>query len=59
MKLNDKYKVFENGKLSTMVVEIDITKCEKSFRQILDLIQQLECAELSDNDLEVKDVYFK
>ena len=55
----NKYEDFVNKSLSTMVVEIDITKCEKSFRQILDLIQQLECAELSDNDLEIKDIYFK
>ena len=59
MKKKDKYKIFENGKLTTMVVEIDITKCDKNFRQLLDLIQQLENVELSDNDLEVKDIYFK
>lgn len=57
--MENKYKVFENKKLETMVVEIDITKCNKSFRQILDMIQQLENAELSDNNLEVKDIYFK
>ena len=57
--MENKYKVFENKKLETMVVEIDITKCDKSFRQILDMIQQLENAELSDNNLEVKDIYFK
>lgn len=57
--MEKKYENFVNKSLSTMVVEIDLTKCEKSFRQILDLIQQLECAELNDNDLEVKDVYFK
>ena len=54
-----KYKIFENKKLTTMVVEIDITKCDKNFRQLLNLIQQLENIELSDNDLEVKDIYFK
>jgi hypothetical protein len=57
--MKNKYKIFENKKLETMVIEIDITKCDKSFRQILNLIQQLENAELSDNDLEVKDIYFK
>lgn len=57
--MENKYKVFENKKLETMVVEIDITKCDKSFRQILNMIQQLENAELSDNSLEVKDIYFK
>jgi hypothetical protein len=57
--MENKYKVFENKKLETMVVEIDITKCDKSFRQILNMIQQLENAELSDNNLEVKDIYFK
>lgn len=57
--MKDKYKIFENKKLTTMVVEIDITKCDKNFRQLLNLIQQLENTELSDNDLEVKDIYFK
>lgn len=57
--MENKYKVFENKKLETMVIEIDITKCDKSFKQILDMIQQLENAELSDNNLEVKDIYFK
>lgn len=54
-----KYKIFENKKLDTMVIEIDITKTDKNFKQLLDIIQQLENAELSDNDLEVKDIYFK
>lgn len=57
--MEEKYKIFENGKLTTMVVEIDITKTDKNFKQLLDLIQQLECVELSDNNLEVKDIYFK
>lgn len=57
--MKNKYKIFENKKLETMVVEIDITKCDKSFKQILNMIQQLENAELSDNNLEVKDIYFK
>ena len=55
----EKTNKYENRKLTTMVVEIDITKCDKNFRQLLDLIQQLENVELSDNDLEVKDIYFK
>lgn len=55
----EKYIKFRNKKLTTMVFEIDITKCEKSFREILKLIQALENQELSDNDLEVKDIYFK
>jgi hypothetical protein len=57
--MKEKYKIFENGKLTTMVIEIDITKNDKNFKQLLDLIQQFECVELSDNDLEVKDIYFK
>lgn len=57
--MENKYKIFENKKLETMVIEIDITKCNMSFRKILNMIQQLESAELSDNNLEVKDIYFK
>ena len=56
--MEDKYKVFDK-KLTTLVLEIDITKCEKSFKEIIDMIQQLENAELTDNDLEIKDIYFK
>ena len=52
------YRV-ENKKLTTMVLEIDITKCNKSIREIMKLIQALEGQELTDNDLEVKDIYFK
>lgn len=55
----NKYENFINKPLSTMVIEIDLTKTEKNFGELLDLIQQLECAELSDNNLEVKDIYFK
>ena len=58
-KMKKKYKIFENKHLTTMVLEIDITKCEKTFKQLLNLIQQLENVELSDNDLEIKDIYFK
>ena len=57
--MENKYKIFENKKLETMVIEIDITKTDKNFKQLLDMIQQLESAELSDNNLEVKDIYFK
>ena len=52
-------KKLENKKLTTMVLEIDITKCNKSIREIMKLIQALEGQELTDNDLEVKDIYFK
>lgn len=58
-KIEEKYKIFENKYLTTMVLEIDITKCEKTFKQLLNLIQKLENVELSDNDLEIKDIYFK
>ena len=57
--MENKYKIFENKKLETMVIEIDITKTDKNFKQLLDMIQQLENAELSDNNLEVKDIYFR
>lgn len=57
--MNNKYKKFLNKKLTTMILEIDITKCEKSFEEILKLISALENQELSENDLEVKDIYFK
>ncbi len=46
-------------KLSTLVIEIDITKTEKNTNEIIDIIQQLESCELADNDLEIKDIYFK
>lgn len=46
-------------KLTTMILEIDITKCEKSIKEIMKLISALEQQELSDNDLKVKDIYFK
>lgn len=52
-------KKYLDRKLETMVIEIDITKCEKSFKEIMNLIQALENQELADNDLEVKDIYFK
>ena len=57
--MDKKYKEFEKKKLNTMIIEIDISKCEKSFREIMKLISALEQQELSDNDLEVKDIYFK
>lgn len=52
-------KKLENKKLTTMVLELDITKCNKSVKEIMKLIQALENQELSDNDLEVKDISFK
>jgi hypothetical protein len=55
----NKYKIFENKKLDTMIVELDITKTNLNFRELLKLISSLEQVELSDNDLEVKDIYFK
>lgn len=57
--LKNKYKIFGNKHLSTMTIEIDITKSEQSFKQILLLIQKLEEKELLKNDLEIKDIYFK
>ena len=57
--MEDKYKIFENKKLETMVIEIDITKTNMNFRELLKMISALEQQELSDNDLEVKDIYFK
>lgn len=55
----DKYKIFENKKLDTMIVELDITKTNLSFGELLKLISSLEQVELSENNLEVKDIYFK
>ena len=57
--MKEKYKNFEKKYLTTMVIEIDITKCEKSFREIMKLIQELENQKLNNNDLEVKDIYWK
>ena len=57
--MKEKYKIFENKKLDTMVIEIDITKTEKNFRQLLKLIQQFEEEKLEENELKVKDIYFK
>lgn len=57
--LKNKYKIFGNKHLNTMTIEIDITKSEQSFKQILLLIQKLEEKELLKNDLEIKDIYFK
>lgn len=57
--MEEKYNNFKQKTLTTMVLEIDITKCEKSFNDIMKLISSLEQQELSDNDLEIKDIYFK
>jgi len=57
--MNSKYKKFEKKVLTSMIIEIDITKCTKTFREIMKLISALEQQELSDNDLEIKDIYFK
>ena len=42
-----------------MIIEIDITKCEKTFRQIMNLFQKLEKEQLKNKNLEIKDIYFK
>ena len=57
--MKNKFKIFENKKLDTMIIEIDITKCENNFREILKFIEQLEEKELIKKDLEIKDLYFK
>lgn len=57
--MDKKYKDFEKKHLTTMVLEIDITKCEKSFREIMKLISELEKQKLVNNDLEIKDIYWK
>lgn len=57
--MNNKYKKFEKKHLDTMIIELDISKCEKSFREIMKLISVLEKQKLNTNDLEVKDIYFK
>lgn len=57
--MKEKYTEFLDKKLTTMVLEIDITKTELNFKKLLKLISSLEQVELSDNDLEVKDIYFK
>ena len=57
--MNKKYKMFENKKLETMVIEIDITKCEYNFREIMKFIEKLEEKELNKKDLEIKDIFFK
>lgn len=57
--MNKKYKIFENKKLETMVIEIDITKCEYNFREVMKFIEKLEEKELNKKDLEVKDIFFK
>lgn len=54
-----KIEDFENKKITTMVLEIDITKSDKTFRELYKIISALEQQELSDINLEVKDVYFK
>lgn len=57
--MKEKYKIFQNKKLETMVVEIDITKTEDTFRELLYLIQEIEEEELLKEKLEVKEIYFK
>lgn len=57
--MDKKYKDFEKKKLTTMIIEIDITKCSNSFRYIMNLINNLEKQQLSDYNLEIKDIYWK
>ena len=57
--MKNKYKIFDKKTLDTMIIELDITKCERSFKEILLLIQKIEEKELNKKDLEVKDIYFK
>ena len=57
--MEEKYKNMIDKTLTTMIIEIDITKCKKSFNQIMKMISALEQQELTDNDLEIKDIYFK
>jgi len=59
VKMKEKYKIFEKGTLKNMVIEIDITKTEQNFKELLNLIQKLEEKELLKDNLEVKDIYFK
>lgn len=57
--MKEKYKIFQNKKLETLVVEIDITKTENTFKEILELINDIEDKDLLKDKLEVKDIYFK
>lgn len=54
-----KVEKFLNRNLTTMTIEINITKCEKSFSEIMKLISKIEQKDLINNSLEVKDIYFK
>ena len=47
------------SKLETMIIEIDITKCNKTMEEIFKKINELEKEDLSKINLDVKDVYFK
>ena len=58
MKNNNLKKKLDK-KLTTLILEIDITKSEKSITNIIEMLQQLENGELADNDLTIKDLYFK
>lgn len=57
--MDKKYRQFMNKGLTTLVLEIDITKTDKNFREIMKIVSALEQQELSDNDLEIKDLYWK
>lgn len=43
--------------LDTIVIELDITKCKKTIKETMELVNALE--KFSANDLKVKKIYFK
>ena len=57
--MNAKINNFLNRKLKTMVIEIDITKTDKSFKDLLITLLNIEDIKLSEDNLEIKDIYFK
>ena len=57
--MNAKINKFLNRKLKTMVIEIDITKTNKSFKDLLITLLNIEDIKLSEDNLEIKDIYFK
>lgn len=59
MEKKKNLKKLLDKKLTTLIVEIDITKTNKTMQQIVDMFQQLENGELTNNDLTIKDLYFK
>lgn len=57
--MNTKINNLLNRKLKTMVIEIDITKTDKSFKDLLITLLDIEDIKLSEDNLEIKDIYFK